>query len=384
MDFSLTAEQQSIQETARRFARERLAPGYAERETRGLLDRDLGCEMGELGLIAPELPEAFGGLGLDVLSSGMIAEEIAVGDFNMAYFQLLGSLNSQVVARHGAPEIAEEWLPRVCRGEVLLALALTEPKGGSDAGALSLRMCRDGDHYVLDGEKTSISAADQAEAAIVFARTGEQSEGAAGVSAIFVPLDVPGITRTRFEDIGELAVGRGSLFFDGVRVPVSYRLGEEGQGFKQVMQGFDFSRALIGLQCLGVAAASVRETWEYVGERKAFGQPLSAFQGVSHRLAELDTQLEAARWLCYRTLWLKDQGLPHSAEAAMCKWWLPRLAFEAVQECLLMHGHAGYSKELPYEQRLRDVLGLQIGDGTQQVMKTIIARQRVGRKAVPY
>ena len=150
----------------------------------------------------------------------------------------------------------------------------------------------------------------------------------------------------------------------------------------QVMQGFDYSRALIGMQVLGVARIALEETWQYVTQRQAFGQPLSAFQGVSHTLADIDTQVEAARLLCLQTLWLKDKGLPHSTEAAMSKWWAPKLAYEAVHQCLLMHGHGGYDRGL-MEQRLRDVLGFQIGDGTAQIMKTVIARARAGRRAVP-
>jgi cyclohexanecarboxyl-CoA dehydrogenase len=165
-------------------------------------------------------------------------------------------------------------------------------------------------------------------------------------------------------------------------MPVDHRLGDEGQGFVQVMQGFDFSRALIGLQVLAVARVSLEETWAYVAERQAFGKPLSAFQGVSHTLADLDTQVEAARLLCLQALWLKDRSAPHSAEAAMCKWWAPKLAYDTVHQCLLMHGHGGYDRGV-LEQRLRDVLGFQIGDGTAQIMKTIIARARAGRDAVP-
>jgi cyclohexanecarboxyl-CoA dehydrogenase len=166
-----------------------------------------------------------------------------------------------------------------------------------------------------------------------------------------------------------------------VRVPASHRLGAEGSGFVQVMQGFDFSRALIGLQCLAVPRISLAETWAYVSGRKAFGKPLSDNQGVTFPLAEAETMVEAARLLCYRTLAAKDAGVPHTKEAAMCKWWAPKLAFEVVQTCLLLHGHAGYSTELPFEQRLRDVFGLQIGDGTAQIMKLIIAREAL--KATP-
>jgi cyclohexanecarboxyl-CoA dehydrogenase len=168
---------------------------------------------------------------------------------------------------------------------------------------------------------------------------------------------------------------------DGVRVPASHRLGAEGSGFVQVMQGFDYSRALIGLQCLAVARQSLDETWRSAAERSSMGKPLTAHQGVSFPLAEAETYVESCRLLCLRTLWLKDQGLPHTAEAAMCKWWAPKLAFEVVQQCLLIHGHGAYSAELPFEQRLRDVLGLQIGDGTAQIMKLVIARQKAGREA---
>ena len=243
-------------------------------------------------------------------------------------------------------------------------------------------MERSGEHYVLNGEKTSISAADQADAVVVFARTGTVESGAHGVSAILVPTDLPGITRGRFDCHGQRAIGRGSIFFDNVRVPVSHRLGAENQGFVQVMQGFDFSRALIGLQVLAVARVALDETWDYVAQREAFGKPLAAFQGVSHPLADFDTQVEAARLLCLQTLWLKDRGAPHNAEAAMCKWWGPKLAYDVVHQCLLSFGHGGYDRGV-MEQRLRDVLGFQIGDGTAQIMKTIIARTRAGRAAVP-
>ena len=195
-------------------------------------------------------------------------------------------------------------------------------------------------------------------------------------------MDLPGVTRNRFDCHGQRAIGRGSLFFDNVRVPVNYRLGEENKGFVQVMQGFDFSRALIGLQVLAVARVALDETWEYVAQREAFGKPLSAFQGVSHPLADFDTQITAARLLCLQTLWLKDKGLPHTAEAAMCKWWAPKLAYDCVHQCLLMFGHGGYDRGV-MEQRLRDILGFQIGDGTAQIMKTIVARARAGRAAVP-
>ena len=384
MDFALTPEQERIQATARTFAERHLRPHYQARDGEAALDRAMVREMGALGLIAPVLPEAMGGLGLDCVTMGLLVEEVSRGDFNVGYVQLLGALNGQILARHASAEMAAQWGHRLCRGEALMALALTEPQTGSDAAHIQLKARRAGEDYLLNGEKTSISFAHQADAAVVFARTGGEADGAHGVSAFLVPLDLPGIQRTRFDDLGSHIVGRGSIFFEDVRVPAGNRLGQEGHGFTQVMQGFDFSRALIGLQCIGAAAISLEETWGYVAERKAFGQPIVRYEGVSFPLAEAETQLEAARLLCYKTLWLKDHGRPHTAEAAMCKWWAPKIAVEIIHACLLCHGHGGYGKETPFQQRLRDVLGLEIGDGTAQIMKLIIARERVGRVAVPY
>ncbi|HTH60399.1 MAG TPA: cyclohexanecarboxyl-CoA dehydrogenase [Paraburkholderia sp.] len=372
----------ALSEHARRFAREVVAPGFLERDTTRVLDRTIMREMGRMGFIAPELPERFGGQGLGCLAAGVIHEEIARADLSLSYVNLLASLNGQIVAQHARPEVAKPWLERLVAGDALFAIALTEPRGGSDAANLRLKMERIGNDYVLNGEKTSISAADQADAAVVFARTGDIGEGAHGVSAVLVPMDLPGITRQRFDCHGQRAIGRGSIFFENVRVSADHRLGDEGKGFVQVMQGFDFSRALIGLQVLAVARASLDETWEYVAQREAFGKPLSAFQGVSHPLAEYETQIEAARLLCLQTLWLKDRDLPHTDAAAMCKWWAPKLAYDAIHQCLLSFGHGGYDRG-PIEQRLRDVLGFQIGDGTAQIMKTIVARRRAGRDAVP-
>lgn len=372
----------TLAEHVRRFAAGRVAPGFLERDQTRVLDRKLMREMGEMGFIAPELPEKYGGQGLGCLAAGVIHEEVARADLSISYINLLASLNGQILAHHGQPDVVQPWLARLTAGEALLAIALTEPRGGSDAASLRLKMERVGDHYVLNGEKTSISAADQADAAVVFARTGTVESGAHGVSAILVPMDLPGISRNRFDCHGQRAIGRGSLFFENVKVPADHLLGEEGKGFVQVMQGFDFSRALIGLQVLAVARVALEETWEHVAQRQAFGQPLSAFQGVSHPLADFDTQVVAARLLCLQTLWLKDRGAPHTAEAAMCKWWGPKLAYDVIHQCLLMFGHGGYDHGL-MEQRLRDVLGFQIGDGTAQIMKTIVARTRAGRAAVP-
>ena len=380
----LTEDQQALYDVASRFTRERLRPGYQQRESEAGIDRALCREMGGLGLIGVDLPEAFGGLGESGVTAGLLIEAIAYGDFNVAYVQLLASLMGQIVALNAPAELARAWVPKLIAGEAICALGLTEPRGGSDAANLTLRARRDGEAYVLDGEKASISFSDQADVAVVFARTGATSEAARGVTAFLVPLDAKGLQRTRYADLGSKLVGRGSLFFDAVRVPEAQRIGAEGKGFTQVMQGFDYSRVLIALQCIAAAQASIDETWAYVHERKTFGLPLAQYQGVTFPIVEFETQLAAARQLCYHALELRDAGRPHTAEAAMVKWFGPKTAFDAIHQCLLTFGHYGWSMDLPHQQRLRDVMGLEIGDGTAQVMKLIVARERVGRLAVQY
>lgn len=381
MDFELTPFQQTLIDAAQRFANEQLAPKYREREITGVIDRALIRDMGQLGFIAPEMPEALGGSGVDVLTSGLITEALAKGDFNTVYCQILASLIANCIVNCAAPEVIEEIIPKMCSGEAVCCIALTEPRGGSDAANLVVKAARDGDHYVLSGEKSSISMADQADYSLLFARTGEVADKAHGITAFIVDLNAPGVSRSRFDDIGEKAVGRGSIFLDGVRVHERFRVGDEGKGFVQVMQGFDFSRALIGLQCLAIARICLDETWQYIQDRQSFGKPLAVNQGITFPLAEAETFMEGARLVCLKALWLKSGNLPHTKEAAMAKWWAPKLAFDIVHQCLLLHGHGGYSTDLPFEQRLRDVLGLQIGDGTAHIMKMIIARDYIGKVA---
>jgi cyclohexanecarboxyl-CoA dehydrogenase len=380
MDPLLSDVQRDIFETARRFASARVAPDYQVREAQGSIDRALVREMGELGLIAPELPESAGGFGLDSLTSGLIAEAIGYADINVAYLQILGSLNGKIISEHAAPDLAKEWISRIVTGDAIVCIGLTEPRGGSDAANLGLLARRDGTRYILRGEKSSISMADQSDGIVLFARTGEAQERARGISAFLIPMDTPGITTQRYRDLGSHAIGRSSIFFDDVEVPADWRLSDEGAGFVQVMQGFDFSRALIGLQVIGAAQASLDETWGYIQEREAFGAALSANQGVTFPLAEAETSIAAARQLCYHTLRLKDAGEAHTAEAAMCKWLAPKTAVDVIHQCLLTHGHYGWSYDLPHQQRLRDVMGLEIGDGTAQIMKMIIAREKTASR----
>jgi cyclohexanecarboxyl-CoA dehydrogenase len=381
MDFALTPAQAEYRDRARAVA-EKLAPDYQARERAGRITPELRREIGAAGLIAPEIPTELGGQGADRLTSGIVTEEIGRGDINVAYLQVVGSLVGQILAANATPALAREWVPKICSGEEIVGIGLTEPHAGSDAGMPRLVATRDGGDWVLHGTK-SLSFGRDAAAVVVFARTGPSQRRGKDISAFLVPLDLPGVTRELVPDMGTKAVGRGLAHMTDVRIPADHLLGAPGQGFTQVMHGFDFSRALIGLQCLGTAQQTVDETWRYVSTREAFDRPLSMNQGVAFPLAEAETLLAGARLLCYRTLWLKGTGQPHTTEAAMCKWWAPKVAYDVVGQCLLLHGQFGYRTELPVEQRLRDVLGLQIGDGTAQIMKLIISRQKLGRELAP-
>jgi cyclohexanecarboxyl-CoA dehydrogenase len=380
----LNEVQKALQETARRFAREKLLPDYQKREKLGVLDRDLIKQMGDLGLLGMDFSEQYGGMGMDGVTTGLIAEELAYGDFNISAVPVGISLNGAILERHASDPIKSEWLPKMAKGEAIIAICLTEPRGGSDASNLALKAKLEGDHYVINGEKTSITFADRADAYVVFARTGTPEQGAKGVSAFFIPAGTTGLSATSFDDLGSAIIGRGQVFFDDVRIPVGNRLGDEGKGFTQVMQGFDYSRALIGLQCCGAAQASLDEAWAYTKERQAFGRPIGQFQGVTFPLAEGESHITAIRQLCLHTLALRDAGLPHVSEAAMCKWMGPKYAFDIIHQCILTLGHYGWTKDLPHQQRMRDVSGLEIGDGTAAIMKLIIAREHIGKTAIQY
>ncbi|WP_423299096.1 acyl-CoA dehydrogenase family protein [Glutamicibacter nicotianae] len=381
MDFTLTESQQGFVKEARLVA-EQIAPGYKQREIDRGIDPELRREIGARGLIAPELPAALGGRGERRLTSGLITEQIARGDFNVAYLQVVGSLVGQILAANASAELAKTWVPRIARGQSIVGIGLSEPGAGSDAGNPSLQARRERGGWVLNGTK-SMSFALQADAAVVFAKTDGAQRRGRGISAFLTSLDADGVRVEGIDDMGTKAVTRGMVHYTNAWIPQGNLIGDEGQGFTQVMQGFDFSRALIGLQCIGTAAVTIEETWEYVKGRNAFDKPLSSFQGVAFPLAESETLIEAARLLCYQTLWLKDEGLPHTSQAAMCKWWAPKTAYDVINSCLLLHGQFGYKTDRPIEQRLRDVLGLQIGDGTAQIMKLIIARQSAGREFAP-
>ncbi|MEZ5689441.1 MAG: acyl-CoA dehydrogenase family protein [Caenibius sp.] len=381
MDFAFTQEQQLVSDMVSAFARDVLLPKYAHWDRTGELPRDQFLKMSEIGLLGLRVPEGHGGQNLDAVTAGIAMEAAARGDFNCCYAILIACFAGELLGRHGEEAVQSEWLPAMALGEKIICTCLTEPQSGSDAAGIRTRAVRDGDDYLISGEKASITLVTAGDAGIVFAKTAPDA-GARGVTAFLVPFDLPGVTRSVYSDLGSRGIARGSLFLDEVRVPSRNRIGDEGGGFSKVMQAFDYTRALIGLMCIGAAQASMDETVGYLKDRRSFGQPLPHYQGVSFPIADWAAKLEMARWLCFRTLWLRDQNLPHTAEAAMCKMQCPDIAVGAIHECLLLHGHYGYTKDYAHEQRLRDVIGQQIADGTTQIQKLIVAREIFGRNFV--
>jgi cyclohexanecarboxyl-CoA dehydrogenase len=378
MDFSLSDDQRSIVDTVRNFAVKELLPKYTYWDRHDEFPREQWLKMGELGLLGLRVLPEHGGQGQDCVTAGLVMEEVARGDFNCGYGLLLCCFTGDILERFAAAPIKDRWLAPMASGEKVICTALTEPHCGSDAAAIKTRAVRTEDGYVLNGEKSAITLLMVGDAAVVFAKT-DPAACAKGISAFLVPLGLPGITRHPYSDLGARGIVRGSLFLDNVAIPRDHLIGEEGGGFSQVMQAFDYTRALIGLMCLGAAQITVDETIAYLKERKAFGKSLPSFQGVSFPLAEGAARLEMARWLCFRTLWLRDQGLAHTKEAAMCKMQAPEISAAVIHACLILHGHYGYTKDYAVEQRLRDVIGQEIADGTPQIQKIIVARHLFGR-----
>jgi len=376
--FEFTDEQEQFRHVVARFARERVAPGYMTRASIPQYPMDLHAELGALGVLGIGLPEEYGGTGEeDPVMLGIACEEVGAADVNLATSPIAVGLTGSQLAKGGSPSVQKRWLPTMIDGSEFVAFGLTEPEAGSDAASMRTTATPVEGGWRITGQKNSVSHLEAAGATLLYARAPGTTRST-GVSAFLVETERPGVGVGEFTDMGQLPVGRGTLYLEDVFVPHENLVGEEGRGFATVMEHFDYSRAAIGLQCLGAARASLTETYAYVKERRAFGKPIAAFQGVSLPLAEHATLVEAARWLCYRTLWLRQVGRPHTTEAAMCKWWAPVVAKNAIEACLLTHGHYGWSDELPFQQRFRDVFGYQIGDGTAQIQKQIIASRLIG------
>ena len=379
LDFSFTEEQNMLRKMISDFGSKELAATYKDRVKEERIPPELIRKVADLGLMGLNIPEEYGGFPKDAVTNGIVVEELAkyADDASWLVFNNYGLA---AIVGLGCEEIKKEWLPAMASGEKIVCMGATEAEAGSDLGNLKTTFKKDGDFYVLNGEKNRVTAALQGHAVMVLAKSDITSRR---ITPFLVPLNMPGISISKIEDIGCEATTGGIVSLEDVKLPRKYLLGdEEGQGFYVTMRAFDCLRSFGALQSLSKAEVTLQETVEYAKQRVQFGKPISKFQGTSFRIAEAATYLELGRWLCYRVLWLKDNDLPHRKEAAMAKWWCPRIAFNIIHECLLIHGHYGYSKDLPIEQRLRDSILTEIGDGTAEIMKLIISRDIIGRDFV--
>ncbi len=374
LDFSFTAREEEYRQALRKIALEEFYPLYQQSDDHGTYPHE---QVQRALSFANDFWQGHED-ERNLIVCGITAEEIARGDFNVVLMSL-GPQYQRYFLGEAPDHLTDEWLPRLSEGKAIIGLGITEPGAGSDMGAMAATAVKDGDDVVLNGVKNSVSFLN-ADIFYVFARSDPDASGYRGISAYLVPRDTPGLEFETVEDMGCRAVPRGVLKMNDARVPAGNRIGEEGMAFPMISKFFDINRAIIGLKCIGAALQSIDETVAYTAGREQFGRPLSSNQGVSFALAEALTHLEMARWLCYKVLWMRQNEIACQYEGAMVKWYAPKMAVEAIQKCMLLHGHKGYSKELPIQQRLRDVIGWQIGDGSEEVMKLIIARSMFGRE----
>lgn len=373
--FLFDPQQESYAREVRAFAQS-IAPGYAERARTTDFFWDVYSEVAARGYLGVTAPRELGGAGHSAVTAGILMEEIGRADFNVGFSIFAAICNSGLIGPYATAEVRDEWLPAILNGQRLVGFALTEPGAGSDARGITTVAAPVAGGWRLTGDKTSSGLAAIADASIVFARTGD---GPVDISVFLVPLEADGVSRGRIPSLGARPAGRGTIELRDVFVPAANLLGEIASGFSVIAKTFDYTRSLLGLIGVGFAGTAVQMAIDYVSEREAFGRRLSHFQGVSFPIAEHLAKLEAVKWLAYRALALRDAGLPHTKEAAMVKWLAPNLAVDAVHEAIILHGHRGYSDVLPLQQMLLDVSGLEIGDGTPQIQKMIIARETFRR-----
>jgi cyclohexanecarboxyl-CoA dehydrogenase len=376
LSFELTEDQQAFRTELARYARARLRPAYAERAAKTDFPWDAHKELAALGVLGIGLPEEFGGTGVspdDPVTLGMATETLAYGDVNVAAAPVQSGLVAAQLAEGGSRAVQERYIPELISGDAVSGIAVTEPGAGSDAAGMRTVAEPVPGGWRLTGEKIAITHAMCAKTLLVYARH-PGSVRSKGISCFLLPMSAEGVSRAHMPGMGCLPLGWGSVAMDSVFLPTDHLVGSEGLGFAAAMHHFDFSRSALGLLCLGAAQASVDEAAAYARDREAFGQQIIEFQGVSFPLAEHATYLEAARLLCYRALWARQAGQPHTALAAMSKWWPPRVALQAIQSAMQIHGNLGYSTELPLQQRYRDVMAYLVADGTSEIQKRIIAK----------
>ena len=376
LSFAFTEEQEAYRVELARYARTRLLPAYRDRAAKAEFPWDAHKELAGLGVLGIGLPEEFGGTGVnpdDPVTLGLATETLAYGDANVAAAPVQSGLVAAQLAEGGSRAVREQYIPELIAGDAVSGIAVTEPGSGSDAAGLRTVAEPVPGGWRLTGEKIAITHATCAKTMLIYARR-PGSTRSKGISCFLLPMASPGVSVGHLPGMGCLPLGWGSVAMDSAFVPADHLVGEEGRGFGAAMHHFDFSRSALGLLCLGAAQASLDEAAQYAQQREAFGQKIGEFQGVSFPLAEHATYLEAARLLCYRALWARQVGQPHTAFAAMSKWWPPQVSLDAIQAAMKIHGNLGYSTELPLQQRYRDVMAYLVADGTSEIQKRIIAK----------
>jgi alkylation response protein AidB-like acyl-CoA dehydrogenase len=364
-----------IRDAVRTFVREAVTPNAARWDRERTFPADVHRQLAELGAYGVLVPEEFGGAGLDALALAVILEEIAAGDGGTS---TAISVNNcpvcSILLTYGNEAQKRDWLTPLARGEMLGAFCLTEPQAGSDASALRTTATRDGDFYVLNGVKQFITSGKNGNVAIVMAVT-DRSAGKRGISAFIVPTDTPGYVVARVEDkLGQHSSDTAQIVFDNCRVPAANLIGAEGEGYRIALSGLEGGRIGIAAQSVGMARAALEAALAYARERESFGQPLFAHQAVQFRLADMATQLEAARQLIWHAASLKDAGQSCLTEAAMAKLFASEAAERICSAALQIHGGYGYLNDFPVERIYRDVRVCQIYEGTSDIQKILIAR----------
>lgn len=377
MDFELTKEQTMIRHMVRDFAENVIQPHAVEIDQKAAFPADIFKQMGELGLMGIPFPEKWGGSGGDTLSYAIAAEEIArvCGSTGLSYAAGV-SLGASPIYYFGTEEQKETYLRPLAEGKVLGSFGLTEPNAGSDAGGTKTTAARDGDDFILNGEKCFITNAGFAKTIIVTAVTGKDDRGKNIISAIIVPTDTDGISITSdYDKMGVRGSDTAEVVLDDVRVPQKNSLGDETKGFNQFLYTLDGGRISIAALGLGIAQASLEKALAYAKERQQFKKPISRFQGIQFKLADMAMEVELARNMVYKAAWLKDNEKPFTKESAYAKLFATETATRAANQAIQIHGGYGYMREYEVERYLRDAKLLEIGEGTSEIQRLVIARQ---------
>jgi acyl-CoA dehydrogenase len=375
MDFGLSDEQQILKDAARRFAAEEIAPVAAEYDRSGEFPREIIHKAWELGLVNTQIPAEYGGLGLCVVDSCIVTEEISWGCSGMGTSMMANDLGLMPIVVAGNEEQRKRWLTRCAEQFNLIAFCLSEPGAGSDVAGLQLKAVKNGDAYVLNGTKAWITNGGEANLYTVFA-TLDPGSRHQGICAFVVEADSPGISLGKKEDkMGQRASDTRVVQFDDVRVPADQRLGEEGEGFLVAMKTLDRTRPPIGALATGIAQRALEECVAYAKERQAFGSPIAEFQAVQFMLADIAKGVEAARLLTLQSAWMIDAGLHASKHSSIAKCFATDMAMQATTDAVQIFGGNGYSREYPVEKLMRDAKLMQIYEGTNQIQRLVIARE---------